>query len=131
MSQVKNTADKYYVWNINGQSFEFDVQDVANSRRYEEAFEIMEKEEKELPKDGKNSDRILAYCLMFRHLFDNILGEGSADRIFGSTNNSRIMNEVYESFLTFISGQSTAIQESQNRIFSKFSPNRAQRRASK
>ena len=129
MSQNKQTENKYYVWNINGHSFELDMQDVETARRYEKAFSVMADDEKNLPKDGMDSDRILAYCMMFRHLFDNILGEGAADLIFGEKNNARIMNEVYEDFLAFVAGQGAALAESQSRMLERFSPNRAQRRA--
>ena len=129
MSQKEQTENKYYVWNVNGHSFELDMQDVENARRYEKAFAIMGEEEAKLPKDGKDSDRILAYCMLFRHLFDNLLGEGAADLIFGKTNNARIMNEVYEDFLSFVANQGAALAETQARMLGRFSPNRAQRRA--
>lgn len=125
MSQTENSV---IIWNINGHQYEMDLQDVDVTKRYEEAFRIMGEEEKALPKDGASSDRLLATCMMFRHLFDNLLGKGAADEIFGKKNNARVMFEVYEDFLGFVQGQQVGMAETQNRIITRFSPNRAQRR---
>ena len=117
------------VWHIHDHDFELGMQDADVLDRYEAAFAAMTVNEKGLPKDGKASDRIRAYCGMFRTLFDDIFGEGTAQKIFGDTNNARVVNEVYEDFLEFVSSQAGYITEAQNRISSRFSPNRAQRRA--
>lgn len=116
-------------WEINGNSFPFDLQDVDNMERYEAAFMEMSEEEKALPKDGKNSERLRAYCRMFRKLFDKLLGDGASTAIFGEKDNARQMTMVYESFLEFARSQQTEIEETKNRIVNRFSPNRAQRRA--
>lgn len=125
MSQAESSAT---TWNINGHSFHIDLQDVDATERYEAAFEKMGEEEKSIPQEGKASVRLRAYCTMFRNLFDNLFGPGSADKIFGTTNNAKIMTEVYEDFLNFVDGQQAAAVEVQNRIVTRFSPNRAQRR---
>lgn len=125
MSQTENSVT---VWNISGYSFEIDLQDADCIERYEKAFEKMGQEEKALPQDGKASDRIRAYCAMFRHLFDNLFGEGSAEKIFGEHDNARDMTAVYESFLEFALRQQDEVVATQNRIMNRYSLNRAQRR---
>ena len=117
------------VWSINDHEFFLDMQDAGTVERCEAAFAAMDEREKALPKDGKTSVRIRAYCQLFRNLFDDVLGEGSAQKIYGDTYNARIATEVYESFLDFMASQQNALSETQNRITARYNPNRAQRRA--
>ena len=123
MSQV-NTK-----WEINGKAYELDLQDAETAELYEEVFEQLGKEEKTLPKDGKPSVRIRAYWQLFVNLFDRLFGEGSGIAIVGEKANVRICNEVYDDFLAFVSKQKQESVDYQNSIVSKYSPNRAQRRA--
>lgn len=125
---MSQTDTNITTWNINGFSFELDLQDVESVERYEEAFDKMGEEEKKIPQDGKTSAHLKAYCTMFRHLFDNLFGEGSANKILGEKDNTRVATEAYESFLAFAAAQQTPIIEAQNRIMNRYSPNRAQRR---
>lgn len=117
------------IWKINDLTYELDMNDVAVMERYERAFEIMEQQEKKIPVDGKASVRSRMHCDLFRTLFDNIFGEGTADTIFGSRYNVREALNVYESFLDFVANQQTGIEETTNRLVTRFMPNRAQRRA--
>ena len=117
------------VWHINGHEFILDIQDADTAERYEEAFARMGEEEKSLPKDGKHSAWLRAYCGMFRNLFDRIFGDGAAVKILGEKDNTRVVTETYETFLNFIAAQQEPLVELQNRVVNRFSPNRAQRRA--
>lgn len=123
MSQV-NTK-----WEINGKTYELDLEDAETAERYESAFEMMDKEEKQMPKDGKPSERIRSYCKLFENLYDRIFGDGSGKAILGDKANTRICNEVYDDFLRFVSFQKQESLAFQNSLVSKYSPNRAQRRA--
>ena len=130
MSQKSTTpTPPSIVWSINGFAFELDMSDVAVQERYEKAFETLGKTEKNLPKTGSNSSRTLAYCNMFRALYDDIFGEGTSQKIFGDVNNARIMTETYEQFLEFVQNQGELLHQTKNRVLDRFSPNRAQRRA--
>ena len=42
-----------HTWEINGLSLELDLDDADNMKRYEDAFDLMAKEETEIPKDGR------------------------------------------------------------------------------
>lgn len=94
-------------WEINGISLPLDLEDVAVMERYEAAFTKMNDEEKALPKDGKRSEMLRAYCTMYRNLYDGIFGEGTADKIFGESMNARIYDEIYGKFLDFVAEQIT------------------------
>lgn len=116
-------------WEINGHTFCLDMQDVDTLEAYEKAFKDMEVREKALPKDGPASQRVRAYCVMFRELFNRIFGDGADVKIFGEKNNACHMTEVYESFLEFVTAQTAEVAEVQARVVNRFTPNRAQRRA--
>lgn len=117
-------------WEINGVSLTIDLQDADQMERYEEAFEKMSADEQTIPKDGKASARIRAYCTMFRNLYDHIFGAGTSDRIFAGQPMSTVVYDiVYESFLGFVQGQLVSASERRDQILQKYRPNREQRRA--
>lgn len=121
------------VWEINGISLPLDLEDAEVMERVEDAFDAMEQEEKQIPKDGKKSVRIRSYCYLFRNLFDHIFGEGTSEQIFKDMPmTAAVHSEAYLSFLEFIRAQraeaAQAAQECRERL-NKYRPNRRQRRA--
>ncbi len=118
------------VWEINGVSLPLDLDDADAMERVEDAFDAMEQEEKQIPKDGKLSARIRAYCNLFRNLFDRIFGEGTSEQIFkDKPMKTEIYDEAYVSFLECIRTQKEkAAQERRDRL-NRYRPNRRQRRA--
>ena len=52
-------------WKYNNVELEIDMEDVEFQERYENAFNIMEEEEKKIKKDGKVSEITKAYCNLF------------------------------------------------------------------
>lgn len=117
------------LYTINGVELEIDMEDYDFQKKYEDAFEKMEKEEKELQKIGKKSDITKRYCEMFNHLFDDIFGEGTAEKLFEGKFNARKTDEVYEEFISICTEQAKAAQNRKNKLVNKYKPNRAQRRA--
>ena len=118
------------VWEINGISLPLDLEDADVMERYENAFEAMAAAEKKIPKDGKRSAVYRAYCMLYRNLFDQLFGEGTANKIFANQPMSAaVYEEAYDSFLTFAKTQTTAANERRNALLNKYQPNRAQKRA--
>lgn len=116
-------------WEINGQSLELDLDNADNMERYENAFEKMSEEEKNVPKDGKQSVRIRAYCQLFVNLYDRIFGEGTSEKIFKNVPVSiTAYDEVYLSFLDFVRNQMSEIALKRAERRTKYLPNRATRR---
>ena len=108
-------------WKINGIELELDLEDADTAANYENAFEIMAEEEKQIAKTGKNSDTIKSYCEMFRHMYDNIFGKGTSEKIFkGIKYNSRIYDEIYESFLVYVKIPQNLSDEDIGDIFGGF-----------
>lgn len=110
---------------------EIDMADYDFQVKYEKAFEQMKEEEKALQKTGKNSEITKGYCEMFNHLFDNILGEGVSEKLFGGKYNTLTTDRVYGEFLEICSTQVKSNNAERTKIVSKYRPNRAQRRAKK
>jgi hypothetical protein len=117
-------------WEINGVSLPLDLEDADAMERYERAFEEMAAEEKQLPKDGRNSERIRAYCNLFRRLYDRIFGDGTAERIFKDTPTSAVAyDDVYYQFLAFIREQTVQAARQRAERLEKYRPNRKMRRS--
>lgn len=119
-----------HTWEINGLSLELDLDDVDNMERYENAFEFMAKEEMEMPKDGRQSERIRAYCQLFHRLYDRIFGDGTSEQIFDGVKQSiKAYDEIYLSFLKFVQAQMISAAQERAEWRAKYFPNRKQRRA--
>lgn len=118
------------IWEINGISLELDIEDADVMERLENAFETMKNDESAVPKDGKASTRIRAYCAMFRNLFSNIFGIEETEKIFkGVPTNSSAYDDVYISFLEFINTQKDDIARAKSEKLERYRPNRQQKRA--
>ena len=118
------------IWEINGISLELDIEDADVMERLENAFETMKNDESAVPKDGKASVRIRAYCAMFRNLFSNIFGSDETEKIFkGVPTNSSAYDDVYISFLEFINTQKDDIARAKSEKLERYRPNRQQKRA--
>jgi hypothetical protein len=123
MSQTNTT------WEINGHAFELDLQDADTVEKYENILTETVEREKKLPKDGKASEYIRAYYALMSETYDELFGSDSGKKILGEKANARIINEAWVTFLEFVNEQKTQAQTFKNSIMSKYSPNRAQRRA--
>ena len=120
------------IWEINNLSLELDLENADCMERYENAFDEMKKEENEVPKDGKASIRIRAYCRLFRNLYDNIFGEGTSEKIFKDIpDNTDAYDKIYFEFLEFVTAQRASAAETRNERMSKYRLNRKQRRSKK
>lgn len=120
------------VWEINGLSLELDLGDADVMERYEKAFEEMADTEKLLPKDGKASEKIRAYCNMFRKFFDKIFGSETSEKLFaGVPVKTSAYEDVYFSFLEFAEKQLADSAKQRAERLSRYRPNRKQRRSKK
>lgn len=116
------------VWEINGISLPLDLDDADAMEAYEEAFELMALEEEELPREGKASVRMRAYCEMYRKLFLDIFGDEALPLFEGVKDNVNYYESLYTQFLDFVQTQTTAAVQKRAQMLSKYTPNRAQKR---
>lgn len=123
----------YKNWEINGCSLFFDTEDLESMERYEQAFGLLEEERKKLPKDGKATDRIRAYCALFQRLYNRIFGDDASEKIFSNVRmNIDAYDEIYFQFLEFIRHQGVEGGRQKAERLSHYQPkNRKQKRHNK
>ena len=87
-------------WQTNGLSLTLDLEDLKTVQNYENAFELMMQEEARIAAIAKQSEKIQAYCTMYKNLFENLFGRKTAEQIFLDIPvNMRKYEEIYLSFL--------------------------------
>lgn len=86
-------------WKWNDVTLEIQMNKVDFQKKYEDAFTVCAEEEKQLQKAGKLHEISKAYCNMMFHLFDNIFGEGTAEKLFHGEMDTTLIEECYDSFL--------------------------------
>ena len=116
-------------WEYNGFTFELDIGDADESERLEEAFQRLADADKTIPKTGHLKDIIIAQDKVCRDFFDFLLGEGAGDDVLGEKRSINNCNDAYESFLDFIDAQRGGYEERNAALLTRYSGNRAQRRA--
>ena len=90
-------------WKVNGCELSLDLGDADVMERYEKAFEAMSAEEGEITDDMKQSEKIRAYCNLYRKLYNRIFGDGTSEKIFADCPESTaVYDDVYYSFLDFV-----------------------------
>lgn len=120
------------IWKINGLELVLDMEDADTAECYEQAFEAMIKEENETKNIAKLSEKIRAYCRIFRNLYDRIFGEGTSAKIFENIpDNCSEYDKIYCDFLDFVKNQQSDSAQRRSGILAKYSSNRQQRRMQK
>lgn len=93
------------LWKWNDLELEVDMEDVDFQERYEKAFKRMEASEKEMQSVGTLSEITKKYCDLFWNLFDDIFGDGTANKLFEGKKHAGLCEEVYESFIDYCKNQ--------------------------
>lgn len=119
------------IWKIKDLNLELDLEDYDTAVNYQKAFENMSQEEKKLRKDGNVSEFIKGYCMIFYNFFDYLFGDGTGNKLFEGRYNARVCDEIYDSFLNFVSTQKLQAAERKKNIYSKYLPNRAAKKVKK
>lgn len=109
-------------WKWNEVELEVDMEDVDFQVKYEQAFEKMAEEEKMLQAVGKASEFSLAYVAMFWHLYDNIFGEGTSQKLFQGKKNLGMVDDCYESFITHCQKDVLEINKRRSKRVAKYMP---------
>ena len=99
-------------WIWNDVELEVNMGDVDFVEKYEKAFTKMEKTEDDLKKVGLNSEFIKGYYNMFLTLFDDLFGEGTAEKLFKG---KRDINQVEDCYYSFIEVAKQDVAETNKR----------------
>ncbi len=112
-----------YIWTINGCEFEIDMEEADTVERYLSALKILENSQNIETKIG--SEKIRAYCRIFREFYDAFLGDGTSEKLFAGINdNSRKYDEIFESLLDIISRQRAESEGRMSKISQRYAPKR-------
>ena len=118
------------MFEFNGKEFRFEVEDYNDLSNYAKALEELGQTEKTLmeqQKGGSDPEFIKGFCQMIFRFFDTVLGEGSAEEMFGGKLNLGVCEEVYVQFLEYVNAQAQeaakARVERRERL-GKYLPNR-------
>ena len=84
-------------YTINGVSVEYDTFDTVNIRLFQTEAQRMSREMNSI--DKSDPDSLYEICLMVRDYFDTVVGEGTAEKCFGTRNNVRDIAIAYAKFV--------------------------------
>lgn len=112
------------IWKINGQEFEFDLDDADVLENMMKTFEAVDEERAELSKEGATVGFIRSYCKVYYRMFDRLFGPGSGEKIFKGKHNARICEEAAEDFISFANRQVQKVNQRRNAGKKKYQPNR-------
>lgn len=107
---------------------EFSFSNTNNLRKLQTAYEkVLEKDKQSKKKEFNFIERIDEECNIARDFFNEVFGEGMDKKIFGEEND-------YEKIMDTLENVMQEYELQQNRLnekYSKYSPNRVQKRSRK
>lgn len=104
---------------------QYDIFDADLAEKYEVA---LDKASKPVKTEGlKTSAIIRQQCEVVFNVFNELFGEGAADKVFGTKTNIRVCLAAFGDLVEQINSQKDEV----DKMTAKYSPNRAQRRAKK
>lgn len=112
-------------WTYNEIELEADFEDVEFLEKYSQAMNRLSKRSKEMPKDGKDIDRIKNLCSCYHDFFDDAFGIGTAQDLFGNKLNLR---RCEEAFISLVHQNEAVSQEIAKRRMAIKPKNRIQHR---
>ena len=110
------------MWNFNDVQIDIDILDADAALRIEQALDVLAVEEKQLPKEGKLSEVVTAYCSMYIRFFDTVLGPGGAKLVFQGKTNVRLCDEAYASFIAHIQKETRELDRRRVAFMRKYAP---------
>ena len=111
---------------ICGQELELDLFDADVMEVYEKSMDKVVKRAEENKKHTKmsNADGIREMCGIVKDFFDEVFGEGTADKLFKDKSNLAICMDAFG----IVSSEAGKMKGQVNAITNKYNMNRAQRR---
>lgn len=117
---------------ILGAEIDFNFNDADDVERLENAIDETQKKLNNIDITGKRTSKVIREtCTIIFDCFNKVFGEGTDKKIFGSKTNFNICLEAFKDLYNARDEQATALEEEIKNLESKYSPNRATRRAKK
>ncbi len=105
----------------------FDAEDAEQYETLEFALAVMAETEQKLAQQKKDNSVpfsvvLRGYCMMYRTFFNDVFGEGTADKIFqGEKMKPSVYEETYLAFLDALMMQKAAIADKKQERWNKYS----------
>ena len=125
--------------NDNGEYIEFDLLDIELPIKAMRLSDNLKKEKKIynnrcsiLQKEYGNNSKLLLYkqydldrefCLKFRKMFDEFLGEGACKKIFGDTNRIAMFDKLFEELSPHFDKLKINVEKVKNNLYEKYIKN--------
>lgn len=111
---------------ICGQELELDLLDADTMEVYEKSMDKVVKRAEESKKhtESSNADGIREMCGIVKDFFDEVFGDGTAEKLFKGKNNLAICMDAFG----IVSSEAGKMKGQVNAITNKYNMNRAQRR---
>ena len=113
--------------NLNGIEFEIDFTDADTIEKIEKGIEINDKKindiESNLNENTSLAEGVKQACKILKDFLDDVLGEGSSEKLFGSKNSLSLCIKVYQDLINERNRQ----YENMQKIIDEYSPDRLER----
>lgn len=122
------------MFTVNGKELDYDIFDADKADAFENALNLVAQKMADLEKESEGmtyAQVIRIQCEAVADCFDNLFGEGTAVKIFNGTVNLKIAMKAFEDLVMGVNKKKSEIEEMARKARTKFSGNRAQRRAKK
>lgn len=106
---------------------DLDLYDADNLEKLENVLAEIGIKYKEAQAEAKTSENIRKQCNIVFDCFNSLFGEGTDLKIFGGKTNLLVCLKAFEELISQVNEQRCEL----DKMFSKYSPNRAQRRSKK
>lgn len=88
---------------INGVELDFTLYDSANAemkQRYFEELNKMRAVSQEIPKEATEKEQTEYLCSRVKRMFDSVFGEGTGERVCGTTSNLLVCMDAYDQLVS-------------------------------
>jgi len=113
--------------NLNGIEFEIDFTDADTIEKIENGIEIIDKKindiESNLNENTSLAEGVKQACEILKDFLDDVLGEGSSEKLFGSKNSLILCIRVYQDLINERNRQYDNLQK----VVDEYSPDRLER----
>lgn len=88
---------------INGVELDFTLYDSANAemkQRYFEELNKMRTVSQEIPKEATEKEQTEYLCSRIKRMFDSVFGEGTGEKVCGTTSNLLVCMDAYDQLVS-------------------------------
>ena len=88
---------------INGVELDFTLYDSANAemkQRYFEELNKMRTVSQEIPKEATEKEQMEYLCSRVKRMFDSVFGEGTGEKVCGTTSNLLVCMDAYDQLVS-------------------------------